>query len=161
MNNSIDYTAIAVTWIPYLLSVISVAQVYLAGNKSKHAWPLLIINQLFWIFWIVVSKNYGFIPLNVVLMFMGYRNYTKWKKEAKEKFNPPSVNETSSHPEGDGWKPIDHKDNKAPWGEDCLVVNQSSGIPVIYKLRRHIMPTFFTHYKHYTPFNGKLHKEGK
>jgi hypothetical protein len=67
------------TYMPYLLSVISIAMTLMAGNLHKRAWILGAIAQLFWFVWIIVSENWGFLPMNVVFFFVYLRNHYKWK----------------------------------------------------------------------------------
>lgn len=68
------------TYLPYLLSVISIYQIILAGNKAKHAWAVGLGNQSLWLTWILVSANYGFLPMNIAIWIVYTRNHLKWNR---------------------------------------------------------------------------------
>jgi hypothetical protein len=36
-----------------------------------------------WSIWVVVSATWGFVPLNITLWIIYYRNYRKWKADEK------------------------------------------------------------------------------
>jgi hypothetical protein len=78
-----------ITYLPYLLSTITIYQVFLAGNKNVHAWIIGIGNQVLWLTWILVSQNYGLLPMNVAMWVLYTRNHFKWKKEASSTKKEP------------------------------------------------------------------------
>lgn len=67
-----------VTYLPWLMSAITIYMTVLAGNKNRHAWAIGLANQLLWLSWIVASGNWGFLPMNVALAFVYGRNHMKW-----------------------------------------------------------------------------------
>lgn len=69
-------------WLPWVLSAVTVASLYLAGNKNIWAWILSIGNQAVWLLWIVLSASWGLIPGNIALWYVSIRNYRKWKNES-------------------------------------------------------------------------------
>ena len=71
-----------ITYLPYLLSAITVFQLWLAGNTYKNAWAIALANQALWLWWIVLSANWGFAPMNLALWFVYARNHLKWRAEA-------------------------------------------------------------------------------
>jgi len=80
-----------ITYLPYVLSTITIYQVFLAGNKNVHAWIIGMGNQVLWLTWILVSQNYGLLPMNVAMWVLYTRNHFKWRKEAsnlKKKSQP-------------------------------------------------------------------------
>lgn len=68
------------TYLPWILSAITVYQNLLAGNRDSFAWVLGLVNQLLWLVWIVSTKNWGLIPLNLCLWVVYARNLKKWKQ---------------------------------------------------------------------------------
>lgn len=68
------------TYLPYLLSIITVYMFFLAGNKRKHTWIIGLINQFLWLIWILKIEAYGLVPMNIVLWVMYFRNHIKWNK---------------------------------------------------------------------------------
>lgn len=75
-------TTAITTYLPWLLSAITIWMTLLAGNKSRHAWLVGLANQALWLVWIVVTTTWGLIPLNVALWIVYARNHMKWAKEA-------------------------------------------------------------------------------
>jgi hypothetical protein len=65
--------------LPHLLSAITIWTNLLAGNKSPRAWLVGLGNQALWLFWIVLSGNYGFLWMNLALWVVYYRNHLKWR----------------------------------------------------------------------------------
>lgn len=70
-----------ITYLPWLLSAITIWMTLLAGNLHKSAWLVGLGNQLLWLIWIVLSANWGFIPLNIALWIVYGRNHLKWQKD--------------------------------------------------------------------------------
>lgn len=71
---------IIVVYLPWLMSVITIYMTYIAGNRNAFAWVLGLGNQAFWLIWIVVSKNWGLLPMCLTLSVLYIRNYYKWIK---------------------------------------------------------------------------------
>ena len=69
-------------YLPWLLSAITIWSSFLAGNKDIKAWKVALCNQFLWSVWVIVSQTWGFVPLNIALWIVYYRNYRKWKNEA-------------------------------------------------------------------------------
>lgn len=68
-----------ITYLPYLLSAITIYSMLLAGNKKRGAWIWGLVNQLLWLVWIVLSSAWGLLPMNIALWVVYGRNYLKWK----------------------------------------------------------------------------------
>ena len=65
---------------PWLMSTITIYMTVLAGNKSRYAWAVGLFNQALWLVWILSTKNYGFLPMNLALWIVYARNHIKWGK---------------------------------------------------------------------------------
>lgn len=70
-----------IIYLPYILSFITIYMTFLVGNKNKKGWALGCFNQILWFIFIITSKNYGLMPMNVAFFYMYMRNYEKWEKE--------------------------------------------------------------------------------
>jgi hypothetical protein len=70
---------------PWLLSIITVAQVYTIGNKWKYAHLFAIVVQITWWPWIILSETWGFVPLNVCMIVLGFINHRKWMNDDKDR----------------------------------------------------------------------------
>ena len=66
-------------YLPWVLSCITIYITILTGNKDKYAWLLGILNQVLWLVWIIVTKNWGLIPMNIALFVINIRNHFKWR----------------------------------------------------------------------------------
>jgi len=67
-------------YLPWLLSAITIYMTILAGNTNKNTWLVGLLNQFFWLTWIIASQSWGLIPLNIVLWIVYFRNHLKWSK---------------------------------------------------------------------------------
>ena len=68
-------------YLPYILSAITIYMTFLVGNKNKKGWSLGMFNQILWFIFIISSKNYGLMFMNIAFFYMYMRNYQKWEKE--------------------------------------------------------------------------------
>lgn len=71
-----------VTYMPWLLSALTIYMTVLAGNKTSWAWLVGLINQALWLSWIIASETYGLLPMNFALWIVYARNHMLWKREA-------------------------------------------------------------------------------
>jgi len=69
-----------ISYLPWLLSVITIYMTVLAGNKARYAWIVGLCNQFLWLIWIVCSGSYGLLPMNVALWIVYSRNHLKWSR---------------------------------------------------------------------------------
>ena len=72
---------IIVLYLPYILSFITIYMTFLVGNKNKKGCALGMFNQILWFIFIIFSKNYGLMFMNIAFFYMYMRNYEKWEKE--------------------------------------------------------------------------------
>ena len=70
---------IIINYLPYILSIFTVYIMLLAGNKSKYAWVIALLNQFFWLVWIIKIKSWGLLPGNIALWIVYFRNHLKWR----------------------------------------------------------------------------------
>lgn len=69
-----------VSYLPWLLSAITIYTMFLAGNKHRRTWVIGLINQALWLFWIGASSTWGLLPMNLALWIVYWRNNSKWNK---------------------------------------------------------------------------------
>jgi hypothetical protein len=70
---------IIVTYLPWLLSTITIYTMLLAGNKHRSAWAVGLVNQGLWLVWIVAAEAWGLLPMNAALWAVYIRNHLKWR----------------------------------------------------------------------------------
>ena len=66
------------TYLPWLLSAITIYMTVLAGNRNRWAWAVGLLNQALWLTWIVASSAWGLLPMNIALWVVYARNHFKW-----------------------------------------------------------------------------------
>ncbi len=74
-----------VKYLPWLMSALTVYMTVLAGNKSRYAWLIGLVNQALWLVWIVASSAWGLLPMNAALWIVYARNHAKWKNQTPSK----------------------------------------------------------------------------
>jgi hypothetical protein len=74
-------TDAVVTYAPWLLSAITIWFNLMAGNKHRWAWAIALVGQAGWLTWIILSANWGFLPMNIALWIVYTRNHMKWQAE--------------------------------------------------------------------------------
>ena len=77
------------TLLPWLMSAMTIAVMWLAGNKSPWAWRLSLLNQVAWAIWIVGTQTWGLVPLNVAMVIVGVRNLRRWARRSEPKRGTP------------------------------------------------------------------------
>lgn len=76
LPEEIQYAVIV--YLPWVLSVVSIYMTILAGNKARNAWLVGLANQALWLIWIVVTANWGLLPMNIAMWVVYTRNHFKW-----------------------------------------------------------------------------------
>lgn len=70
------------TYLPWLLSAITIWMTLAAGNKHRSAWLIGLGNQLLWLIWICVVGAWGLLPMNIALWIVYGRNHFKWNAQS-------------------------------------------------------------------------------
>lgn len=73
-----DMEYLIVTYLPWVLSALTVYSMLLAGNKRRGAWVVGIANQALWLVYIVAAHAWGLLPMNAALWIVYGRNYWLW-----------------------------------------------------------------------------------
>lgn len=71
-------------WWSWLLMVVGVTGLFLAGKKRKVGWMIGVGVQLLWIIYAIVSKQWGFIMSAFVYGAVNTINWRRWQREEKE-----------------------------------------------------------------------------
>ena len=69
----------------WIVSAIALWSKWLVGNKNSNGWLLSIVNQFFWIYIVVTRDLWGLLPIGIVSMWMGIRNYFLWTRHDRIK----------------------------------------------------------------------------
>lgn len=70
-------------WWSWLLMIVGVSGLYLAGSKRKIGWVIGILVQALWIVYAIVSKQWGFIASALVYGAVNVRNWQRWRREER------------------------------------------------------------------------------
>ena len=68
----------------YLLSIISLVTLWLIGNKNKAGFILGLLNQVLWIWYALMLKQYGLLVGVIAYAAIYIRNLIKWSKDEKD-----------------------------------------------------------------------------
>jgi len=68
------------TYLPWLLSAITIYTMFLAGDRDKNTWLVGLANQALWLTWIIASASWGLMPMNIALWIVYARNHLKWQR---------------------------------------------------------------------------------
>lgn len=68
------------TWI---LSVISLLTVYLIGEKNINGWIVGLFGQVLWISWEIYTKNWGLMPMTIVMTYLYIKSLNTWGYDRK------------------------------------------------------------------------------
>lgn len=65
----------------YLLAVLSLFVTWQIGRKKSWAWLVATGQQVLWLTYAVVTKQYGFIVTALVFAPLNVHNYVTWRRE--------------------------------------------------------------------------------
>lgn len=68
-------------YLPWLLSLVTIVMTVMAGNKNRYAWAVALVGQVLWLVWIVASRSWGLLPMNLVLWAVYVRNHLQWTRK--------------------------------------------------------------------------------
>jgi len=67
-------------FLPWGISLVTLAQSWMAGNKHPRAWLVSMGSQALWAVWIVAAQAWGFVPLHLALWVIYARNHRRWRE---------------------------------------------------------------------------------
>ena len=70
--------------LPWIISTIGIYVAWEIGNKRRWIFLVKVGNQTLWIVWIIISENWGFMPMGVAFTVIYLRNHFKWIKETEQ-----------------------------------------------------------------------------
>ena len=69
----------------WVLAVIGVTGIYFVGRKTIWGWIVLLFNEILWITYAVLTKQYGFIFSAIAYAIVYIKSYLHWAKEENER----------------------------------------------------------------------------
>ena len=70
------------SYLPWLLSAITIWTMFLAGSKHRQTWAIGLANQALWLLWIISASAWGLLPMNAARWIVYARNHRKWSRHA-------------------------------------------------------------------------------
>jgi hypothetical protein len=65
-------------WLPWILSANTIVMTWLAGSLEPSAWAWGMWGQVGWTVWIIKTRTWGFLPMNLALWVVYMRNHLSW-----------------------------------------------------------------------------------
>jgi hypothetical protein len=69
----------------WVLAVIGVTGIYFVGRKTIWGWTVLLFNEILWITYAILTKQYGFIFSAIAYAIVYIKSYLHWSKEKNER----------------------------------------------------------------------------
>jgi len=70
-------------WVPWLLAVGNVSSAFCTGKGLNAGWVLLVLTQLGFIVYAVMTGQPGFLLQNVAMIAIGVYNFMKWRRKER------------------------------------------------------------------------------
>lgn len=68
----------------YLLTVVGISGLYLAGRKDRRGWAVAIASQGLWAAYAVTTGQWGFLVSAGAYTWVYAKNFLAWRREAAE-----------------------------------------------------------------------------
>jgi len=65
----------------WVLAVLGITGIFLVGRKTIWGWLVLCANEILWVTYALVTKQYGFIAMAVAYVLVYLKSFLHWKKE--------------------------------------------------------------------------------
>jgi hypothetical protein len=67
-------------WFQLLISGLIITAAILNGEVKIQGWLVLSLAQVIFLTYVVITRQWGLVPNNVVMLLIAVRNYRKWKR---------------------------------------------------------------------------------
>ena len=71
-------------WWSWVLAVIGVAGIYFVGRKTIWGWIVLCFNEILWITYALITKQYGFIFSAIAYAAVYIKSFIHWRRDELE-----------------------------------------------------------------------------
>jgi hypothetical protein len=65
----------------WILAVLGITGIFLVGRKTIWGWLILCANEILWVTYALVTKQYGFIAMAIAYVLVYLKSYLHWKRE--------------------------------------------------------------------------------
>ena len=68
-------------WWSWLLAAMGITTIFFAGKKKWWAWIIGIVTETLWVYYSIVTKQYGFIIASLVYIAIYFKNTRAWRSD--------------------------------------------------------------------------------
>ena len=69
----------------FIIAAFELAGGWVVGNKNKIGFILLMVSNVGWVAWVLITgQTYGLLLVVIPAFVINVRNYMKWNREQKE-----------------------------------------------------------------------------
>lgn len=65
----------------WVLAVFGVSGMFFVGKKTAWGWMVLLLNEVIWTAYAIVTQQYGFIVMAVAYATVYIKSFIEWRKE--------------------------------------------------------------------------------
>lgn len=65
----------------WILAVLGITGIFLVGRKTIWGWLVLCANEILWVTYAIITKQYGFIAMAIAYVLVYLKSYIHWKRE--------------------------------------------------------------------------------
>jgi hypothetical protein len=65
----------------WILAILGITGIFLVGRKTIWGWLILCANEILWVTYALITKQYGFIAMAIAYVIIYVKSYVHWKKE--------------------------------------------------------------------------------
>lgn len=65
----------------WILAILGITGIFLVGRKTIWGWLVLCANEILWVTYALITKQYGFIAMAIAYVIIYVKSYVHWKKE--------------------------------------------------------------------------------
>lgn len=65
----------------WILAVLGITGIFLVGRKTIWGWLVLCANEILWVTYAIVTRQYGFIAMAIAYVLVYLKSYIHWKRE--------------------------------------------------------------------------------
>lgn len=65
----------------WVLAILGITGIFLVGRKTIWGWLVLCANEILWVTYALITKQYGFIAMAVAYVLVYMKSYMHWRRE--------------------------------------------------------------------------------
>jgi hypothetical protein len=65
----------------WILAILGISGIFLVGRKTIWGWLVLCTNEILWVTYAIMTKQYGFIAMAIAYVIVYLKSYFHWKRE--------------------------------------------------------------------------------